>query len=472
MGASIWSPVLTDISSLQVILDSVAQLRAFNTVITEGLVFTKGYYTPGDQGHGYYRLDAADTSSPDDGCAVIVDALNNRWKLLIEGVLNIRQAGCKIDGITNDTVRFQAAVDVAAVVLVPYSTSTCLINNDVLCANKHVILHAQTSGAGQLRDAVITHFDTTKLQLGKENAFGYTDNAMFQVYRDQGIPTTIQPMMRAVVSSQGDNTTFIGSTGMYIEARDKAGITAGQRGVLYALHCSVVPSHPRNNVPYDDVAALTLGNTTGTIGANGTDCIYVSANSFAFGNKSTGTPEWYSIFTADCNATVGYQISGKIETFAIDIGAANLVIGSAIRFPNNTFLVARNAANSANLNLIGLNVDNIVQLGGTNASGVKNNNCVLYPTPVSTGAGTYTVLSTDVYLTFSAACTVTLPVAGSWPGRAIKVRNTSANAVISASSNVVPRAGGAAGTAILAAAAGNWAELVSDGAAWQIMSGS
>jgi hypothetical protein len=36
----------------------------------------------------------------------------------------------------------------------------------------------------------------------------------------------------------------------------------------------------------------------------------------------------------------------------------------------------------------------------------------------------------------------------------------------------VPRAGGAAGPAILAAAAGNWALLVSDGTDWQCMAGT
>jgi hypothetical protein len=37
---------------------------------------------------------------------------------------------------------------------------------------------------------------------------------------------------------------------------------------------------------------------------------------------------------------------------------------------------------------------------------------------------------------------------------------------VSASSNVVSRAGGAAGTAILDNVAGNWATIVSDGTSW------
>lgn len=49
------------------------------------------------------------------------------------------------------------------------------------------------------------------------------------------------------------------------------------------------------------------------------------------------------------------------------------------------------------------------------------------------------------------------------------VKTTQSQSVNSASSNVVPLACGAAGTAILPATYGAWATLVSDGANWIIM---
>jgi hypothetical protein len=69
------------------------------------------------------------------------------------------------------------------------------------------------------------------------------------------------------------------------------------------------------------------------------------------------------------------------------------------------------------------------------------------------------------------ACVVTLPAAASWVGRRIVIKTVQAQAVNSAASDVVPRAGGAAGTAIVTNTAGNWAELVSDGTNWVIMAG-
>lgn len=68
--------------------------------------------------------------------------------------------------------------------------------------------------------------------------------------------------------------------------------------------------------------------------------------------------------------------------------------------------------------------------------------------------------------------TVTLPTASSFTGRQINIKTIQAQTVVSASSNVVPLAGGAAGTAILAATAGKWAKLVSDGTNWVIMQGN
>jgi hypothetical protein len=94
-----------------------------------------------------------------------------------------------------------------------------------------------------------------------------------------------------------------------------------------------------------------------------------------------------------------------------------------------------------------------------------------HPTNATTvTAATYTVLDSDrdVIANRAGTVTLTLPAAASYPGRRLSTRTIQAQTVVSASSNVVPSAGGAAGTAILAATAGKWAELVSDGTSWQV----
>jgi len=91
-------------------------------------------------------------------------------------------------------------------------------------------------------------------------------------------------------------------------------------------------------------------------------------------------------------------------------------------------------------------------------------------TPV-TKTTNFTVGVTENWIicTGTASITATLPTASAWTGREIMIKTTAAFTVVSASSNVVPLVGGSAGTAILAATAGKYATLVSNGTSWIIM---
>lgn len=93
------------------------------------------------------------------------------------------------------------------------------------------------------------------------------------------------------------------------------------------------------------------------------------------------------------------------------------------------------------------------------------------PSAPVTKTGNFTQAVTEDFIICNgtASITATLLDPAAYVGRSVKLKTVAAYAVVSASSNVVPLAGGAAGTAILAATAGKWAELVSDGTNWIIM---
>jgi hypothetical protein len=112
-----------------------------------------------------------------------------------------------------------------------------------------------------------------------------------------------------------------------------------------------------------------------------------------------------------------------------------------------------------------LQVQPIVDIGVINAS-----IAALSSVPVTVTAD-FAVGTSNWYINnkSGSTCTVTLPTASTWPGRYLTFQNYQAQTLVSASSNVVPQAGGAAGTAILLAVAGNWATMVSDGTNWVIM---
>ena len=96
-----------------------------------------------------------------------------------------------------------------------------------------------------------------------------------------------------------------------------------------------------------------------------------------------------------------------------------------------------------------------------------------FPAPVTkTTSFTMAAGEATVICNGGGTITVTLPAAASFPGQVRTIKTIAAQTVVSASSNVVPLAGGAAGTAILAATAGKWATLQSDGTNWVITSGN
>ena len=89
-----------------------------------------------------------------------------------------------------------------------------------------------------------------------------------------------------------------------------------------------------------------------------------------------------------------------------------------------------------------------------------------------TKTGDFTLAATENWVINNksgSTCVVTLPAASSWTGREVMFKNTQAQLLNSASSNVVPITGGAAAALILTAVSGRWAKLVSDGTNWIVM---
>jgi hypothetical protein len=105
---------------------------------------------------------------------------------------------------------------------------------------------------------------------------------------------------------------------------------------------------------------------------------------------------------------------------------------------------------------------------GTGSISVATNGTITTNAPVTKTAN-FSVASTDTWLINNktgSTCTVTLPSPSANTGRVLYFINYQNQLLVSASSNVVSRSGGAAGTAILDNVAGNWATIVSDGTNW------
>lgn len=108
---------------------------------------------------------------------------------------------------------------------------------------------------------------------------------------------------------------------------------------------------------------------------------------------------------------------------------------------------------------------------GNGAGNFRSMGSIGTAAPVTVTASTRTVGAneSDIIFNTSATHTLTLPSASSNPGRFLFVKTIAAFAVNSASSNVCPISSATPGTAILAATAGKWATLKSDGTNWIVM---
>lgn len=84
----------------QQVFANIAALRA--SVINPDNSMVEGYYAAGDNGGGQFILDPSDTTSPDDGAVVIVDANGNRHKRQWSGWFNLLWAGAVGDGATDN----------------------------------------------------------------------------------------------------------------------------------------------------------------------------------------------------------------------------------------------------------------------------------------------------------------------------------------------------------------------------------
>ncbi len=253
-------------------------------------------------------------------------------------------------------------------------------------------------------------------------------------------------------------------------------------GINPVLAASATQKHDNGDFPgsitFPTVAALPA-NTLVVCGANFNNSSVSSGTldarltTVAIGDNTAAT-ELLVIGTVTVStASAAYTYSGPgvspASAWAEVTAAISATVSAA--FARSTVLFSSNSNNKVNFT-------NPPQIAIGPIAGLDFGN----QPPVTITGATYTVDSgsvssvpfdTGLICNGSGTITLTLPSAAAWPGREIKIKSDAAHTVVSASSNVIPLTGGAAGTAIFGATAGDFATLQSDTATgmWRIMSG-
>ena len=193
--------------------------------------------------------------------------------------------------------------------------------------------------------------------------------------------------------------------------------------------------------------SITIAGTGGTV----TSVSVVSANGLA-GTvaNSTTTPA----------ITLRTTITGILKGNGTAISAAVSGTDYAPATSGTSILYGNGAGGFSNVT---------VGTGLTFAAGTLSTSGTVTTNAPVTKTADFSVASTDTWLINNktgSTCTVTLPSPSANTGRVLYFINYQNQSLVSASSNVVSRSGGAAGTAILDNVAGNWATIVSDGTNW------
>ena len=208
-------------------------------------------------------------------------------------------------------------------------------------------------------------------------------------------------------------------------------LTTSISGVLYGNGTAIAAATISAPLSY---SAGTLSIPVATASANG----YLSSTDWTtFNNKGSGTVTSVAALTL---GTTGTDLSSTVAN-----GTTTPVI---------------------TLNVPTASATNRGALSSTDWSTFNSKQPVSAPV---TKTADFTVAATEVWLINNksgSTCTVTLPTPSTNSGRVLYFQNYQVRALVSASSNVVPLAGGAATTSILLASSGDSATLVSDGTNW------
>ena len=204
-------------------------------------------------------------------------------------------------------------------------------------------------------------------------------------------------------------------------------------------------------------------------GAGGSGSFQVSINR---GSTLGGTDSNVQFGTLANNNLIAYDSTlgywKNVTASALGLGTVTSVsVVSANGFAGTVATATTTPAITLTTTITGLLKGN-----GTAISAAVANTDYVPLSTVITKTADYTITGTDTWIINNktgSALTLTFPAASSWTGRYITVKNMQAQAVNSASSNIVPIDSTTAGTAILLGVVGNWATMVSDGTNWIIM---
>lgn len=201
----------------------------------------------------------------------------------------------------------------------------------------------------------------SSLKVGNNPSSSYTVEAG---QKNEGVLSDLSFVRIKASASRGTTSpsSFFGESALRVEYSDTTSVVGATTAPYgYAVRARVSLKYGRNQSAIDDVVGVCVTNQSfndsGTA-FNGTEAVYIG-----WGGGSTGgaSKDWNAGVGIDTVADKGMYIVRGPYDYGILMTASFTT--AALRIPNNTLIVARNAADSANLNVIKADTSNNVRLG-------------------------------------------------------------------------------------------------------------
>ena len=307
-------------------------------------------------------------------------------------------------------------------------------------------------------------------------ALSLTTQTSAQIFASP-ISTVGTPSFRSLVTSDIPALNYVSSTTTQAAHQVLAGPRTGTSAPTFrSLVSTDIPALPYNTGSVTSVglalpsSIFSISNspvtTTGTL--TGTLTTQAANSLFAGPISGVGaTPTFRALTTADIAGlgvgtvtSVGMTVPSILSVTPSTITTSGSFALSLTTEPANQIFAGPSSGSAATPTFRSLVSTDIPALPYVTTSAIV------------TKTADFTLASTENWVINNksgSTCTVTLPAASSWSGRAVTFKNLQAQTLVSASSNVVPIDSTTAGTAILLASIGNWATIVSDSTNWVIM---
>lgn len=153
-----WEKVAIN-KDLTVAVDTLADLRSIS--YPANTVWASGYDTKNDGAFGshIFRLKGVKTTETDNGGTVIIATVGGGvdyvYELQYDGAVNVKWFGAKGDGITDDTIPIQKAIDYCYSVRTIYDTKTVYLDNGTYIISNTLNIPSYTTLIGDGHNSVL-----------------------------------------------------------------------------------------------------------------------------------------------------------------------------------------------------------------------------------------------------------------------------------------------------------------------------